>query len=454
MIVFWVFSLLAYAQAQTLAFPGAEGFGRFAKGGRGGTVFEVTNLNDAGAGSLRACLEASGPRTCIFRVGGTIILNSPISVLNPFLTIAGHTAPGDGIQIRGEGIGLFTNDVIIRYLRVRPGNGSINPGNNDGIELVGSSNVIVDHSSVSWGTDENTSIWADSTNITFQWNIISEALECADHPECPHSKGMLTGATGTTNVTIHHNLFAHNSNRNPLVERGNFDVVNNVLYNMKFNGIMVTPVATTLINVVGNRYIDGPNSNSNGIRADGRLGGASTSIMYLGELNESGNIVPNPRATDDLPLVNAVEVVWWTQNGGSYSSTRFDYPQVTTTNAFQATTDVLAGAGATIPVRDPVDTRVVNDVTAGTGSIIDFPSQVGGWPNLVNGTPAADTDHDGMPDAWETSHGLDSNDPRDGPLFASNGYTNLENYLNELARDPIPGGTAPSSPTNLRVLTE
>lgn len=223
-----------------VAFPGAEGFGAKSIGGRGGTVIEVTNLNDAGTGSLRAACEASGARTVVFRVSGLISLKSRIYIQNPYITIAGQTAPGDGICIRGGQLSVNTHDVIIRYIRSRAGDNTdydsgINPINRDAFEIQNQNtapyNIIFDHCSASWGVDETMSTWYACKDITFQYCIIAEGLHNSLHPEGPHSKGLLIGE-GARNISIHHNVFACNWERNPLIKGGTTtEVVNNVMYN-------------------------------------------------------------------------------------------------------------------------------------------------------------------------------------------------------------------------------
>ncbi len=447
----------AHAQSPTLAFPGAEGFGRFAKGGRGGRICEVTNRNDSGPGSFRACAEAQGPRIVVFRVGGTIDLRGPVVIQNPFLTIAGQTAPGDGIQIKGGGIILRNvDDVIVRYLRVRPGPNVANPSTSNAFMVLGrSTNVIVDRSSFSWATDQNTAIWDEPRNVTFQWNIISEALHCSRHAEGCHSKGLLIGYAGTSDLSVHHNLFAHNVTRNPWIKRGAVDLVNNVIYGFRDIGIHLSASEGPLqVNVVGNRYIKSPDSNVKGIRADGRLsnsGYLSQSDVYL-----KGNIIPWYRPTDDLPDQKAIEWVSWTDT--AFTDTPHPFPKVSTTDAFQATTDVLANAGARLPAIDPVDQRIIQDVhnaLAGkpTGGIINDPSEVGGWPALasVSRPSAYDTDQDGMPNSWENLHRLNPNSPNDGPLDADgDGWTNVEEFLN--GTNPRDGLAFIAPPVNFRII--
>ncbi len=221
------------------AFPGAEGFGANALGGRGGDVIEVTNLNDDGPGSLRAAINSEGPRIVVFRTGGTIELQSTLEIINPFITIAGQTAPGGGITLKNRSSSkgtLFvrTHDVVIRNLRSRPGPPAERSSNGDAIEILGPDayNIIIDHCSFSWAIDEVVSTWYAAHNITIQWSIIAEGLNCSKHEKGCHSMGMLLGSEGSGNISIHHNLFAHNHQRNPFIKTsGLVDVVNNVIYN-------------------------------------------------------------------------------------------------------------------------------------------------------------------------------------------------------------------------------
>ena len=424
------------------AFPGAEGFGANSVGGRGGRVIEVTNLDDSGPGSLRAAIETERPRIVVFRVGGTIELQSGLAITNPFITIAGQTAPGGGITLRNDPsntetpLKIKTHDVVIRYIRSRPGPSTelddtldaITIGNREG----GPYNVIVDHSSFSWATDEVVNSWYDAHDITIQWSIVSEGLHCSTHEKGCHSKGMLLGSDGSRNISIHHNLFAHNVERNPLIKTsGLVDVVNNVMYNPKPSASVSTDDYTkALVNYVSNYFKRGNDSNS---------GNHLVSTSYKGndgfEIFVQGNIGPN-RPSDDMDesLVVRPRARQW------IVPTRHDAPLITSTSAFEAYDQVLANAGATIGLesqgnnywrRDRVDERIVNDVRNGTGRIIDDPSEVGGWPELAAGTAPADTDHDGMADEWEVLYCFNPNDPADGPGDADgDGYTNVEEYLN------------------------
>jgi pectate lyase len=424
------------------AFPAAQGFGTETPGGRGGIVCEVTNLNDSGAGSLRTCLTATGPRTVVFRTGGTIEVNSQIVVTNPYLTIAGQTAPGGGITLKADPgilkgpLAIRTHDVIVRFLRLRPGpSNSLSEARRGLVISDGSYNVVVDHSSITWATDENVTVIDGAHDITFSHNIISEGLSNSTHPEGEHSKGLIISGKNyssteqTKNVSIHHNLFAHNRERNPLNSSyGLADVVNNVIYNAGDKLTSVSDVhATVPINFVSNFVKAGVDSSSAyelvAHQSDTGLGA---------QLYVNGNI--GPHRTDDT---QPEEYVVGPYYRGFIVATRFAAPTVTTTSAIQAYADVVAEAGVRVPVLDTVDERIISDVLSGTGRIIDDPSQVGGWPALAAGVPPIDGDRDGIPNTWETAHALDPNSAADSPQMAANGYTNLENYLNELVGDAM-----------------
>ena len=449
----------ALAHAQQLAFPEAEGYGKYTVGGRGGTVYEVTNLGDSGAGSLRAAVEASGPRTVVFRVSGTIVLTKNLTINNPYITIAGQTAPGDGICLRKYNLGINADQVIIRYIRARYGDEV--QVDADAISMRYRKNIILDHVSGSWGDDETLSLY-HGENITVQWCLISETLNRGgDHG--------FAGIWGSPYSTFHHNLVAHCVSRNMRFASGcgNTDYRNNVIYNWGYNsaygGEKQQPGNATFyfanVNMVNNYYKPGPRTDS----------GVSSRIVNptyrsvktdYGQFYVSGNyVVGNATVTADN----------W--NGGvSPAGGSGDIPLVRLTTpwpamainqqtAQDAYTSVLAHVGCSKPVRDSVDARIINEVSTGTATygdrgIIQSQSEVGGWPTLNSSTAPTDTDHDGMPDSWETAHGSNPNDAadRNGDLDGD-GYTNLEEYLNELgAFGTPPSNTSPTvsvtSPAN------
>ena len=407
------------------AFPGAEGYGMFVTGGRGGSVYEVTTLADSGAGSLRDAVSQSD-RTIVFRVSGTIELQSNLLVSGDNLTIAGQTSPGGGITLKNYGMRLDgAHNVIVRYLRVRPGDtGSDTQVDGIGFTNYGASDVIFDHVSASWGIDETFSFYG-LPNVTIQWSIISEGLRNSNHPKGEHSMG---GIQNGWDMSIHHNLYVSNNARNAKFSVAdwwpgqNTDFRNNVIYNWGERATEGGNGGITLTNVLNNYYKYGPSTES----------GARSEFLYFaggspGEWYVDGNYVygyPSVTADNWSGIVSA--------GYGIQADIPFSSAPVTTQSAQDAYDLVLQHAGANVPYRDAVDTRLVDNVTNGTGSIIDSPSDVGGWPSLPSTGPPADGDHDGMPDAWETSQGLNPGDPSDRNGLTPSGYTNLEVYLNSL----------------------
>ncbi len=429
---------------QLPSFPGAEGFGSQTIGGRGGKVIEVTNLNASGPGSFKAAIEEKGPRIVVFKVGGTIRSNNHFVIRNPYITIAGQTAPGDGIMIRGAGLKIATHDVIVRGMRFRVGDDPNGPDSTSRDSLNISSfgmdeeiyNVIIDHSSFSWGVDENTSVWGDkSSDVTLSWNIISEGLHCSIHidegtdkPNC-HSMGLLAGNLGK-NISIHHNLFAHNRGRNPRFVALNGEIINNVVYNWGTEAVIVSKPNTSgsvtqKVDVIGNYFIPGADTRTaspqnRGIRITDSV--SDNSRIYV-----KGNIGPNRLDTSSAEW-NAVyeentRSVYKSQNPVSASN-------IKVLNANDSLERVTEKAGAYLPKRDSVDVRIINDLKNKTGSVIDSQGEVGGWPVLRNGTSPIDRDHDGMPDEWESQNGLNSRNASDASETSPSGYTWIEEYIN------------------------
>jgi len=426
---------VAHLPAQTpplAAFPGAEGFGAQTPGGRGGRVLHVTNLDDTGPGSFRAACEASGARIVVFDVSGTIALKHPILVRNPFLTIAGQTAPGDGICLRDASFGIATHDVVVRFLRVRLGD--VSSREDDCIDLHhGARNCILDHCSATWSIDECLSTSGDVQDCTVQWCLIGEALNASKHAKGKHGYGSLARANGP--FSWHHNLWLHNDARNPRLGdnygRGGsprFDVRNNVIYDFGGTASGLTQ-GKFEANYVGNYLRPGPSSR------------AKTPIT-IGEKSElrffiRDNVLEGDAAltSDNTRFFNTMEFggvrqVWTVDQP-------FAAPAVQTWPAAEAFERVLVGVGATRPRRDPVDTRLIAHVRDRKGAIINSQTEVGGWPVLKTAAVPPDTDGDGLPDAWETAHGLNPRDGTDGAKPATpGGYTNIEVYLNQLADGP------------------
>ena len=412
----------ASSEAEFLpAFPTAQGYGAVSRGGRRGRVIKVTNLDDSGPGSLRAAIEAKGPRNVIFEVGGIIRLKSDLSIRNPFVTIAGQTAPGEGICIRDATLHLRTHNIILRHFCARLGDElAEDPGTADAVSFLGAAKSIVDHASVSWGIDENIGFNnARTKDITVQWSIISEALTHSLHPKGSHGMGVLVSRA--RNVSIHHNLFAHNDRRNIEVNHGgHVEFVNNVIYNW---GRMATRASGRTSNVLftglGNFYKPGPSDRSPALINFAK--GNPTAHMFA-----AGNITADGRPVE--PFI-AFSVSATSAPAVPLFNIKVDPPE-TIYNA------ILENAGATVPARDSVDRRIVDSVRNGTGKLIDSPGEVGGYPSYRQGEPPRDSDGDGIPDKWETAQGLDPQNPGDGRAdWNGAGYTNLEYYLNTLAGD-------------------
>lgn len=410
------------------AFPGAEGFGAAAKGGRGGEVYHVYSDKLTGPGTLHDALTTAGevPRTIVFDISGEITIPQIIVRNKANITVAGQTAPGEGVTIRGDNI-RFVNcdDIIIRHLRFRMGKQS---ANDDTLYVENSRNVIIDHSSFSWGTDEVLSILSKdydnptSRNITVQWSIISEGL-------LTHSMG---GLIEMTTISMHHNLYAHNNDRNPKT-KGQIDFVNNIVYNWGDFPYVAGGESGTkgYGNVVGNMFIAGLNS------ADPQYAvvrGNENYQVYLHNNRIDSNLNGVLDGTDTG--AGMME----TERPSVLVPERFEYPPVHTQEPKVAYEYILEYAGASL-ARDAVDRRVVNSVRHQTGAIIGHEEDVGGFPKLKREAAPRDTDRDGMPDEWEIAMGLDPYDPEDrNGDITGDGYTNLEKYLNELAAPGFPEG--------------
>lgn len=444
------------------AFPGAEGFGALSVGGRGGRVIEVTNLYDRGQGSLRAAMEAEGPRIVVFRVGGTIRLRDTIRIKDPYLTVAGQTAPGGGILLRGTDSTLLriengAHDIIIRYLRLRNGSGEANGFGYDNISINGGYNIILDHLSMSWSTDENASIFrkADEPpiyNVTIQRANLGEGLD-------GHSTGLIvSGETDFSDpdnpveawkdidrISIHHNLFIHNSHRNPRVTSAGTEVINNVIYNWKSRIGETTHGA--VIDFINNYAKAGPVSNLDRLFLHENYSPAHPNAPYPNpSIYAQGNIV-DPVQTD--PNANNWDL--WKLNY-TYEPIPESYRRSTplqqapipvmVQSANEAYESVLADVGANARLNcqgdwvfnaDDVDRRYIYDIInhRGYDKPISRPYYGGGYPAIDPGTPCTDSDGDGMPNIWESENQFNPQDPSDGSTDADgDGYTNIEEYLN------------------------
>lgn len=416
--------------AATPAFPGAEGAGRSATGGRGGRVLKVTTLADSGPGSLRAAVDATGPRIILFDVAGTIRLASPLVIRNGRVTIAGQSAPGDGITLRDQTLQVAADDVVIRYIRSRLGAESGTQG--DAIWVSGGTRVILDHVSASWSVDETLSAssnYRDPANsigdLTVQWSVIANSLRRAGHVKGDHGYGSLIRAGRGARVSFHHNLWANHAARMPRPgnyappavdpQGARFDFRNNVFYNWggSRSGYNADTQSLARYNFVGNAYLPGPDSKGRFAFDEGNP---------LAQAWFADNSMAGAVPADPWSLVSG-------KTDGAYRlSAPIDVAPVTTEPAAAAQRRVLAGAGAA-RVRDAIDTAVIAGVRAGTGRQIDTEAQDGGWPVLAGGRSERDSDGDGMPDAWERAHGL--NPAKDDSASDRNrdGWTAIEDWL-------------------------
>jgi len=446
-------------QAGVPAFPGAEGAGEYTFGGRGGRVFVVTNLADNGPGTLREAVESAGPRIVVFNVAGIIHLDMPLFIKAPYLTIAGQSAPGDGVCVAGESTLVDTHDVVIRYMRFRRGNGDVH----DRDDALGGNpigNILIDHCSTSWGGDENISMYRHmyaptngatdlklpTLNITIQWNISSEALDPYNHA---------FGATwGGRNTSFHHDLFACNTGRNPSIGMGyDFNFVNNVLFNWRHRTVDGGGM-DSFYNIINNYYKPGPKTPAAPIRYRVFLPSATQSkkdpVPRFGKAYVAGNVVEGNEA---VTLDNWNGGVQFAAGGSK------DDPDISPVDKIKALVDavrvlqplpmaplrietapeayqsVVAGAGATLPQRDPVDLRIIEEVKtgkvtyeAGAGIITDV-AQVGGYPEY-KGEPFPDVGADGLPQWWKLKYHLDVKDTALAQKdLQGDGYTVIEKYL-------------------------
>ena len=427
--------------SQLPAFPGAEGAGRYTTGGRGGDVYIVTTLADSvtGAphGSLRWALNKTGPRTIVFAVSGNIELQRKLFISKGDVTIAGQTAPGDGICIKNHTVSIDADNVIIRYIRFRPGNDIPAEEPKDAISCIRHTNIIIDHCSMSWSVDEAASFY-DNRNVTLQWCLISESLYNAGHPKGKHGFGGIWGGMG---ASFHHNLLASHSSRNPRFcgaryhpdtrETEVVDFRNNVIFNWGYNSAYGGEMGQQ--NMIKNYYKAGPATKKSVIHrivepfdSEGR--------WYI-----NGNYVRGSAMISSDNWAGGVQGDFASQQDIRVNKP-FNAAPVTTHNARKAYRLVLKHAGAVLPQRDAVDTRIIRETRTGkctfgdsygprTG-IIDSQRNTEGWPMLRTYDVKTDTDRDGMPDEWERMNNLDPGNPEDRNKISSSGYTMLEEYLN------------------------
>lgn len=457
-------------QAKLVAFPGAEGGGAYSFGGRGGKVYVITSLADSGPGSLREACEQGGARIIVFNVAGIIRLKTPLIIRAPYITIAGQTAPGDGVCVAGESVWINTHDVVIRYMRFRRGETDVTR-RDDAIGGNPVGNIIIDHVSASWGLDENMSIYRHvydpkdgskpaklpTVNVTIQNSIFSEALDTYNHA---------FGSTiGGLNSTFMRNLWACNISRNPSVGMyGDFGFVNNVVFNW-WNRSADGGDNNSFYNFINNYYKPGPITPPDQPIAYRILkpeSGRDKRFAHLfGKAYINGNIVEGNDKVTKNNWDGGVQVEGPANKQKVLDSMRVNKPmpmaKVSIIDARKAYDYTLTNAGASLPVRDAVDKRVVEQVRTGKikytedgkapvgkefikrrlpadsykqGIISDI-SQVGGYPEY-KGTPYTDSDNDGMPDAWEIKQALNPKDASDAAKLTKSGYSNIENYINSV----------------------
>ena len=468
-----------------IAFPGADGAGKYTTGGAGGTVYIVTSLADDGSeGTFRWAINQKGTRTIVFAVDGIIELQKPLRVNNGDLTIAGQTAPGDGICLKNYTFSIQADNVIVRFIRSRMGVDIKQKGDDAMNGIKNHQNIIIDHCSMSWSTDECATFY-NNRNFTLQWCIISESLANSIHEKGAHGYG---GIWGGQTATFHHNLLAHHTNRTPRLcgsrytgkpEEEKVDLFNNVIYNYGSDGAYAGEGGS--YNFINNYYKPGPATPKDtpvGHRIlKPEAGRSKLDHKVYGRVYADGNIMEGyPAITEDnwaggIQIETQPNTEGYTEN--MRSNRPFEMPYIRITSAHDAYDFVLKNAGANIPCRDIVDERIIEEVRTGVpyydkkmakdangdltglapksmgedgqfkyrrlpkdsykqGIITDI-RQMGGYPEY-KGTPYVDTDGDGMPDEWEKANGLNPNDPSDANKDCTgDGYTNIEKYINGIS---------------------
>ena len=439
---------------QVIAFPGAEGFGMYTTGGRGGNVYIVTKTTDDNSeGTLRYAVNRSGARHIVFATGGTIELNSELKITNGDVTIAGQTAPGDGVTISGYPVIVEADNVIIRFIRFRMGDETKVEGDALGGRF--HQNILIDHCSMSWSTDECVTFYANE-NLTVQWCLIAESLKNSVHGKGAHGYG---GIWGGKNASFHHNLLAHHDSRNPRFDhpgiynssteslRGVTDFSNNVIYNWGNDATYGGEAGT--FNVVNNYYKPGPAANHADRFLNAYKQATSSSPVYgYGKFYVSGNVlVGYPNVLNHQKLGVEAKNGTASDLDNLFVATPFEGNDlVTITSADEAYTVVCDYGGCSFK-RDPEDLRIIGDVKNGTydyegsngstNGIIDSQTDVGGWPQLDEGSAKTDSDQDGMPDDWEMAKGLNPQKANPNDHDVSDDYENIEMYMNSLVDDII-----------------
>jgi pectate lyase len=442
-VVLLICAAAAEAHAQLAAFPGAQGFGAVATGGRGGSVQIVTTLDRSGPGSLAAALAVCEPRIIVFRVSGVIEGDHEIPCGD--VTIAGQTAPGAGITIHGRLIGAYDTSVgnlVIRHLRVRPPpltatDAQLGP-QYDAIQLSRQSRVILDHVTVSWSSDEAIDVY-EATDVTLQWVTIEES-STAGHPEGEHNYGIINGPDGGR-ISVHHSLCAHHRNRCPALAVGPAEVIGNVVYDVRHGFVHHNP-ASGEFHIVGNTFRDGPSAALFPFFFDDEDPGGTAYYLRQNAIDDPGVLTG---VVDDIWAQPLAHPTFADAGGAAYAidaPTDFGGFAVTRRSPGEAYALVLERAGA-FP-RDVVTRRTIQEVIDRTGSFgAQPPADL--MEGLAPGAPPVDQDDDGMADAWETGHGLDPTDGTDHATVMPSGYTAIEEYINGLADGVAPGGGDPDA---------
>jgi pectate lyase len=446
----------AEAGMRAVAFPGAEGFGKYTTGGRGGRVMIVTNLDDKGPGSFREAAEAKGARIIVFAISGTIHLQSPLSIKSD-VTIAGQTAPGDGICIADQPVTLGGDNIIVRFLRFRMGDkyqdkGKVDgSGSDDAFGGTRRSHIIIDHCSISWSTDECLTVYGgDST--TLQWNIISEPLNYSYHFETGdtdferHGYG---GIWGGKHLSAHHNLFAHCVSRNPRFNGARLgataelvDYRNNVIYNWGGNNVYGGEGGE--YNIVNNYYRYGPSTSKSVRRQVVNPTKQERPLINYGKFFVDGNFVDEAEdvTKNNLYGIHLGNNATDADKEQAVMKKPFEVAAIPTQTAAEAFAQVLARGGCSLPARDTLDLRIVGDVKNRTGRIIDvqggfahgtaYEQTVNAWPRLQSLPAPKDSDGDGMPDDWEKKNKLDAGKANGSDHNLHKQYSNIEMYINSL----------------------
>jgi pectate lyase len=447
-IVLAAATMLAAAHAHAIpVIKGAAGFGMETPAGRGGTVYRVTNLNASGTGSLKACVDGTTPRVCIFEISGTIKLTEDLTIRNNYITIAGQTAPSPGILIRGAGIKVQASDVLIQHLRIRVGDDPIGPApeNRDALKIEGTSskpvrNVVVDHCSFSWAIDETVSVWGPNDNITFSNNVFSEALNQSLHPNGNHGFGVILGPHSGSSITMVGNLFAHMVERNPLSRSSELVFVNNIVYDRSTMDLDIQGDKGTVVKgtILHNLFIRGPSYSRDStpikIHTSGTLGVGAGSVFYQAGnrqydyvrdiLSVTDGMLPGLITTTGYPVWNGGLPFYNSSNDAVYNR-------------------VLSFAGARPKDRDSVDKRVVKQVMGRTGAILNCVA--------ANGTSRCNRNAGSWPYLSQNRRALTL--PANPNTVTSTGYTNLENWLHSLdeAMAGVMQPNSPASPTSFTV---